>query len=76
MIYVLSNGGNRKYMVFVHTSRYDMASTPIGRAKLRYQKNSLITQKYKNGQTWIANDKIENAGEIFSRLGNVTKLKD
>ena len=25
---------------------------------------------------WIANDKIENSGEIFSRLGNVTKLKD
>lgn len=35
---LLFNGGNRKYMVFVHISRYDMVSTPVGRAKFRYQK--------------------------------------
>lgn len=40
------------------------------------KKIHLYHRNTKMVKPWIANDKIENSGEIFSRLGNVTKLKD
>ena len=49
-------------MVFVHTSRYDMASTPIGRAKLRYQKKftyNIEIQKWSNHGLQMTKLKIQ-----------------
>ena len=64
-------------MVFVHISRYDMVSTPVGRAKFRYQKKiNLQHRNTKIVKLGLQMTKLKVSGEIFSRLGNVTKLKD